>query len=187
MRKRLLLLPLLLVGCASKEPLPKFYVLTPAGDATVVRSARNTVFVRRVGVPAYLARANLASMGTGNQVHYSTTGRWAEPLDQGIARAVADELTARGIGAIGFQPSIQISDHRYDVNIRLIRFEGNANGQVVLSATWQVLPAASGVPLVRRATNTVLDGWTPGDEAGLAALLSQAVRRMADQIARAIP
>ncbi len=187
MRKRLCLLPLLLIGCATTEPLAKFYVLTPAGDAPVVRSARNTVFVRRVQVPAYLARANLASMGKGNQVHYSTTGRWAEPLDQGIARAVADELRARGIGATGFQPSAQVSEHRYDVNIRLIQFEGNADGQVVLSATWQILPAGSDVPLVSRVSNISLNGWTLGDEGGLAALLSQAVRTMADQIARAIP
>jgi uncharacterized lipoprotein YmbA len=181
-------LSLLLVGCATQEPLTQFFVLTPPNSVSspIARSGRIQVLVRRVEAPAYLARTSLASMSNGNQVQYSPVARWAEPLDLGIARAVADDLNARGIRAMGFQPNVAVALHTYEVGIRILRFEGTAAGQVALSATWQIFPTERDVPNVSRATNVVLNGWTPGDEAGLATLLSQAVTVMAGQIANAL-
>jgi uncharacterized lipoprotein YmbA len=179
---------LLLVACASKEPLTRFFVLTSPNQAysPVARSGPSRVFVRRVEVPAYLSRLSLASMTSTNQVLYSSSARWAESLDQGIARAVADDLTARGIKAVAYQPAGPVPPHASEVGIRVLRFEGLATGQVILSANWQIFSAGSDVPNVSRATNIELSGWTPGDEPRMATLLAEAVSEMAARIASAL-
>jgi len=178
---------LLLAGCATREPLPSFYLLTqPFGSGGLVKSGQPRVYVERVAVPPYLARTNLASRGPGNQINYSPSARWAAPLDQGIAGAVADNLNRLGVGAASFQPMTQPPPHRYVVTVRVARFEGTQDGDVVLSAQWQVTPAGSSSPISSGASNIRKTGWQPGDYANMASLLSDAVASMSRQIARAL-
>jgi uncharacterized lipoprotein YmbA len=176
----------LLLGCAATEPLPTYFVLTPAGGSakTSRPAATVRVYVRRVEVPAYLNRTNLASMN-GDQVRYSATGLWALSLDQTISLGIASNLNRAGISAAGFQPAFSIPAHTYDVAVHITHFEGHENGEVILSGNWQVLNAGGGVVasksvLIRR------DGWTVGNDAQLVALLSSEVSELSNQIARAL-
>lgn len=179
---------LLLAGCATKEPLPSFYLLTqPIGSGgSPVRSGQPSVYISRVAVPPYLARTNLASVGAGNEINYSPSARWAAPLDQAIAGAVADNLNRLGVSAVGFQPTIQPPPHRYEVALRIARFEGSQNGEVILSAQWQVTPAGGSSPVISRASNIRRRGWQPGDYATMATLLSDEVASLSREIARAV-
>jgi uncharacterized lipoprotein YmbA len=125
-------------------------------------------------------------MRGGSEADYAETARWAEPLDQGVARAVAENLNRRsGITAVGFSPGAPPGRHSYDVQIRLERFEGTDSGEVVLAARWEVL-TADGSSVASRRTQIRRNGWTPGDHPGLVKLLSDAVAEMSGQIARAI-
>lgn len=181
---------LFLVGCATREPLPNFFVLTGSGSRTVRThsSGSTTVLVRRVEVPAYLARTSLVTMRGGIEVQYAATQRWAEPLDQGLSRAVAEDLSRDPrIRAFGFSPDAPPIAHNYDVWIRLERLEGNDNGEVVLRARWSVSSADSSAPIAARTVDIRRTGWRPGDYPGLVRLLSAAVLEMSRQIARAIP
>lgn len=151
-------------------------------------SAGTVVLVRRVEVPTYLARTNLVTMRGGIQVQYAATERWAEPLDQGLSRAVAENLSRSSrIKAYGFSPGSPPIGHNYDVWIRLERFEGNDNGEVVLRARWSVSSAESSVPIAGRTVDIRRNGWRPGDYPGLVRLLSEEVTKMSHQIALAIP
>src|ERR1700730_16479807 len=175
-----------LASCASKEPFPRFYVLTQTSGPMASRRGGTTVFVRRVEVPAYLVRLSIVTMRGGGEADYAETARWAEPLDQGVARAVAENLNRRsGITAIGFSPASPPGPHRYDVQIRLDRFEGTENGDVVLAAHWEVL-TADGSSVSNRSTEIHRNGWTPGDYPGLVKLLSDETAEMSSQIVRAI-
>jgi uncharacterized protein len=179
-----------LVSCATREPLPNFFVLTGSGSRTVPAqsSGGTVVLVRRVEVPTYLAKTNLVTMRSGIEVQYAVTQRWAEPLDQGLARAVAEDLSRDSrIRAYGFSPGAPPVAHSYDVWIRLERFEGNDNGEVVLRARWSVSSADSSVPIASRMVDLRRSGWAPGDYPGLVRLLSAQVAEMSRQIAQAIP
>ena len=177
---------IIFASCAAKEPFPRFFVLTPTSDSMNGHRAGTTVFVRRVEVPAYLLRLSLVTMRGGSEADYAQTARWAEPLDQGVARAVAQNLNRRsGITAFGFSPGAPPGLHRYDVQIRLERFEGTDSGDVVLAAHWQLL-AADGSSVASRRTEIRRSGWVPGDYPGLVKLLSDAIAEMSSQIARAI-
>ena len=185
-----LLLGWFFVSCATKEPLPSYFLLTGSGSRTArsQSSGGTVVLVRRVEVPAYLVKTNLVTMSGGIQVQYAATQRWAEPLDQGLSRAVAEDLSRNSrIRAYAFSLGAPAVDHRYDVWIRLERFEGNDNGEVVLRARWSISDSGSSVPITARTVDVRRSGWKPGDYPGLVRLLSEEVMEMSRQIAEAIP
>jgi uncharacterized protein len=175
------------LGCAAKEPLTSFYVL---GRPKKIRSAPGggtAVYVNRVEVPAYLARTSLVTMKSGVEVEYSQSARWAEPLDQGISRAVADALNQNsGFRAYSFSPSGPPPPHSYDVRVRIERFEGNDNGKVTLQARWEVTSADSSEAIATHKVNLQRNGWHPGDYGGLVRLLTDEISEMSRQIARSI-
>jgi uncharacterized protein len=180
----------LLIGCATREPLPNFFVLTGTGPRAVRThtSGETVVLVRRAEVPTYLAKTSLVTMMDGIEVQYAATERWAEPLDQGLSRAVAEDLSRNSrFRAYGFSPGAPPVDHSYDVWIRVERFEGSDNGEVVLRARWSISSAGDSSPITSRTVDIRRSGWKPGDYAGLVRLLSAEVTEMSRQIAQAIP
>ena len=178
----------LFLGCAANEPLTSFYVLGQPQKARSVRGGGTVVFVNRVEVPAYLARTSLVTMKGGIEVQYSVTARWAEPLDQGISRAVADALNQNStLSAYRFSPSAPPPPHNYDVRIRIEKFEGNDNGDVTLQARWELTTTDSSEAISSRRVILRRSGWQPGDYAGLVRFLSQEISEMSRQIARSIP
>src|SRR5207249_1859845 len=76
---------ILFISCAASEPLTNFFVL--GGSSSRSPRSRATggiaVYVRRVDVPAYLAKPNLVTTRGGIEVQYAPTARWAEPLATG--------------------------------------------------------------------------------------------------------
>ena len=146
------------------------------------------VSVRRVEVPTYLAKTSLVTMRGGIEVQYAATQRWAEPLDQGLSRAVAEDLSRSSrIRAFAFSPGAPPVDHSYDVWIRIERFEGNDDGDVVLRAHWSVSSTDSATPIAGRTVDLHRSGWHPGDSPEMVRLLSEEITEMSQLIARAIP
>jgi uncharacterized protein len=181
---------LFLSGCATKEPLTNYFVLSGSGSRTPKKtsSGGTAVLIRRVEIPAYLTKGSLVTMKGGIEVQYAITQRWAEPLDQGLARAVAEDLSRNPrIRAYGFTPGAPPVEHGYDVWIRLERFEGNDRGEVVLRARWSVSSSDSSAPITSKTVDIRRTGWKPGDYPGLVHLLSAEVLEMSRQIAKAIP
>jgi uncharacterized lipoprotein YmbA len=188
-RKLLILTGIVVSGCATTEPLATFYSLDPGGvtHSGARQSAARTVrvYVNRVILPAYLNRTNLASF-RNNQVEYSTSAFWAIPLDQAIAQAVARNLGALGVSAIGFQPTASPLPHSYEVSVRVTRCEGYDTGDVVLSGVWELRPAGDGRMIASKAFAIHRSGWQPGHYPSLASLLADEVGELSKQIASRI-
>jgi uncharacterized lipoprotein YmbA len=185
----IILLPVavsLFLGCATTEPLATYFVLTPAGASSKPSRPASAVrvYVRRVEVPAFLSRTNLASMN-GDQIRYSPTGLWALSLDQTISLGIASNLNHLGISAAGFQPAFSVPAHTYDVALHITHFEGHENGDVILSGGWQVLTAGGGV-VASKSVTIRRAGWSFGNDAQLVALLSSELTELSDQIARVL-
>jgi uncharacterized lipoprotein YmbA len=181
-----LLILLIFSGCATTEPLPTFYTLGPGGDvhSKVKQSAASSVrvYVNRVILPPYLYRSNLASFRR-NQVEYSDFAFWAAPLDQTIARAVALNLSAFGVSAIGFDPMASPPAHSYEITIRLTQCEGYDDGDVVLSGVWELRSAGGGNIISSKSFAIHRSGWRPGHYPSLAALLADEVTELSKKIA----
>jgi uncharacterized lipoprotein YmbA len=180
-----LLIVLFVSGCATTEPLATFYTLGPGGDVHSTRkqsTARSVqVYVNRAIVPAYLSRTNLASFRK-NQVEYSPDAFWATSLDQAIAQAVALNLNAYGVSAIGFQAMSSPPAHSYEIGIRIVHCEGYDNGDVVLSGVWELRSPDGGV-VTSKSFSIHRNGWQPGHYPSLAALLADEVTELSKQIA----
>src|SRR5260370_39896175 len=174
----------LLLGCATTEPLPTYFVLTAAGvSAKPVRPAATVrVYVRRVEVPAYLKRTNLASMN-GNRGRYSPTALWALSLDQTISLGIAWNLNRAGMPAAGFQPAFTVPPHTYEVAVHITHFEGHENGDVLLSGSWQILTAGGGV-VASKAVAIRPAGGAGGHNAQVGAVLSSLTTHPSDHSAR---
>lgn len=181
---------ILFAGCAATEPEPVYFVLTGSHSgvtATHPASAVN-VYVRRIEVPAYLGKPGLVTIKGGSEVNYADTYLWAEPLDQGLSRAVAEDLSQKSrFRAFGFSPTVLPPEHTYDVWIRLERFEGTDTGQAVLRARWWVSTAGSSDSIGGRTTEIRRSGWHPGDYGALIQLFRSEVQELSRGIASAIP
>jgi uncharacterized lipoprotein YmbA len=175
---------LVLVSCAAclggSRPTYQYYVLTsrPAPVSTGSVSGRS-LGIDRVKLPGYLDREEIASRTAGQHLTYSTTDRWAEPLDQAFERTLGDEL-APLLAPRGIEVLLHGGRPTYDLSIDVVRFERAGPDHVELRARW-----------VLRADTKVLDSGetrlqvsTSGtDSNAMAAALSEAVARMATELA----
>jgi uncharacterized protein len=181
---------ILMTGCAATEPEPTYYLLanSRSGATRSHSPSAVNVYVRRIQMPAYIAKPGLITVRGGVEVSYADTDLWAEPLDQGFSRTVAEDLSHNSrVRAFGFIPAVVPPDHAYDVWIRLDRFEGTDNGRVILRARWWVSTAGSPDSIGGRTTEIRRTGWRPGDYAGLIRLFRSEIQELSRQIATAIP
>jgi len=161
---------------------------SPANPATAQASQGGTsavaIGVGPVFLPGYLDRLQIVTRTGTDQVDLSQFYRWAEPLDEGIARVLVEEIGARvptdrivtypWRGAIG--RAIQ-----YQVPVGILRFDGHQGGEIVLDARWRIL-ARDGTELAfRRSTLTETvagQGYEP-----MVAAMTRALLNLGQEIA----
>jgi len=176
------LLAALTGGCAS--PPARFYTLSPvpmpASAATQV-----CVAVGPVSVPAAVDRPQIVVTTSANQVEINEWNRWASPLQDSLARVIADELSAtlQTPCVTVFQNSPQTKvDYRVEIEVR--NFESALGKEAAVEAVWTVYRMNDGKSRFGRtaARETVHE---PGFDA-VAAAHSRAVGRVSEDIAAAV-
>lgn len=171
-----------IAGCSSSPS--HFYTLdsTAVGQAAPVGG--ETVMVGPVWVPAAVDQPQFVVQVAPNRVDVDEFNRWAAPLSDGIARAVAGDLAAQ-LGtsnvvvapAAGFKPA-------YQVTIDVERFESIKGQAAALEAAWAVRSTASGT--TRSGRTVVREPVNADSFEALAAAHSRALARMSADIAAAI-
>jgi len=86
----ILLLTLVLAGCGS-TPSSNYYVLSK-GDLPLPTTREPSLGIGPVEIPEYLNRNGLVYRRDSHQLQIAQFERWAEPLDEGIARIVGLNL-----------------------------------------------------------------------------------------------
>ena len=81
----------LAAGCASAPS--RFYTLAATATPVGAPSARYAIVVGPVSIPPEVDRAELVIQVAPNRVELDEFNRWAGPLADGIARAVAGNLS----------------------------------------------------------------------------------------------
>lgn len=174
-----------LTGCATRERLPSYFVLTSNhADASASHSGGTRIFIRRVDIPGYLQETHLASRRADNQIEYAPTALWAEPLASCISDAVSEGLNSRpGLAVVDASVGGVPPSRDFDLQISVERFEGNDRGEVRLRASWTLYAPQSDTPIRTGHEDLAKAGWTYGDYPNMAALLGAAVHDFSDQLA----
>ena len=177
----------LLAGCASAPS--HFYTLNSTAKADGSPEAQYAVAVGPVSIPAEVDRPQLTVQSGQNRVEIEEFNRWAAPLRENIARAVAGDLAillgtprVTGVPLANFNP-----DYRVTIDIQQfesVRDQTTGNATAVIEAIWVVRPTKEGAA---RSGRTVARESATGDSfEALAAAHSRALAKVSSAIAAAI-
>ncbi len=187
MRWLVLAILLGLVGCGG-GPKTQFYTLVPEGPAAQADPPWHgrSLKVGHVELPADLDRASLVTLGPGPAMSVSDQDRWAAPLDELAQRALTEDLRARLGDAAVLAPADPVPPGGVrTVVLAVQRFSGDSAGQVILAADWAVANGNPPKPGPLHHVRIVEDaGSTQGS--AVAAAMSRALGRLADQVARGV-
>ncbi|HKN02167.1 MAG TPA: PqiC family protein [Candidatus Binataceae bacterium] len=130
-------------GCGSTAP-SRFYTLVSTATPGVAPAAHDSVMVGPVSIPEAVDRPQFVVQVAPNRVDIEEFNRWAAPLNDGIARAVAGDLAALlGTPDVAIAPLANFSPD-YRVTIDVQRFEATVGQGVLVEAVWAVHKTASG-------------------------------------------
>lgn len=143
------LLALLLGACATTAP-SRFYVLSSPPEAGPGVKGQNCIVLGMgpVEIPAYLDRPEIVVRISPNEIKPSDFEQWGEPLAQGIARVLAEAISAElCVKRVEFFPWKSFSGVDYQVSLRVRRFEASPGQKVELSAQWSLYGSDPKKPL----------------------------------------
>jgi uncharacterized lipoprotein YmbA len=174
---------LLLAGCGS-TPSSRFYNLSATSGPAALTS-KLSVVVGPVSVPDAVDRPEIVVRTGPNQVRPDEFNRWASPLHDQIARAVANNLLAiLGTAHVTLSSQILGTGAQYRVVIEVQQFESAPGEAATLDAIWSVSRTRGGRSITGRTTLRETSPQ-PGYDA-LVAAHSRAITRLSRDIAGAL-
>jgi len=181
---------MLLGGCARSQP-TRFYVLTAAYRPDHATSEQPGGKQRALGVgpirfPEYLDRPQITGRSSVNLLTLAEFDRWAEPLESGFSRVLAENLSVLLSTDRVLQfpwKSSEPIDFRITVNV--VRFDGGPEKQVSLVTRWAVFGPEGNELVPLTGSRIVMPVKRAGYEA-LAIALSEAIGKLSQEIASAL-
>jgi len=171
------------VGCTASAP-ARFYNLDSTAKPDGSPAARAAVMVGPVSIPASVDQPEFVVQVAPNRVEVEEFNRWVAPLSDGIARAVAGDLTVLlGTPDVATAPLVNFNPS-YWVTIDVQRFDSIRGQEALLEAVWTVRRTTGGET---RSGRTLARETVQGDGFdALAAAHSRALAKMSGDIAAAI-
>jgi len=169
-------------GCAS--PPSRFYSLSAATEPTAT-SSNLSIAVGPVSVPAVVDRPQIVVNLGPNQVRLEEFNRWAAPLQNNIARVVADNLVLMlGTPRVILSEQLLSADVDYRAAIEVQSFQSAPGEAALLDAVWSVRRAKDGKAETGR--TTVRETVQEKGYDALAAAHSRALARLSRDIAAGV-
>lgn len=174
-----------LSGCGT-SPSPRLYVIEPmtmTGSANTVASL--TIAVGPITLPEYLNRKEILTHDEPYRVSAAEFDRWAEPLDQGITAALAENLSILvPTDHVVTYPLDAAHPVDYTVQVRVISFRVEPSGEVELKASWVIRDTGSAPATRGKARYS--EQRHGGDVVDTVAAMSRAIEQLSRDIAEAI-
>jgi uncharacterized lipoprotein YmbA len=169
-------------SCASPDA--RFYTLSTVPTPTAATS-NLSVAVGPVSVPAAVDRPQIVVTVGPNQVRVDDFNRWDAPLQNTIARVVAENLVALlGTPRVTMSPQSLAAGVDYRAAIEVQRFESTLGDTATVDAVWTVSRTKDGRSQTGRTTAREPAPQRSYD--ALAAAHSRAVARLSRDIADAV-
>lgn len=176
-------LAIVAAGCAS-TPASHLYKLSAAPTPSAT-SSNLSVTVGPVSVPAAVDRPQIVVTTSPNQVRLYEFDRWASPLQDDIARVVAENLVVMlGTPRVALSLQTVSGDADYRAAIEVQRFDSALGEAATLDAVWTVSRTKDGKSHTGR--TTVRESASDKGFDALVAAHSRAVARLSQDIADAV-
>lgn len=178
---------LLLAGCATSPVEGPFYYLLSAqseqSSATELDAFK--VGLGPVDLPTYLERDGILTFSDNNQLNYSQSHRWAEPLQENVLAVLqANLIRLLPNQQIVYFPWRQLDKPRYQVMINFTQFALHAEQRVELAAIWTLNDGGGEQILVRNADFSL--PITDSDYSSIVKAQSMLLSKLSAQIAEAV-
>jgi len=187
---------LAVAGCVSlkRTPEARFFtlrsVLEPQEGPPAAARPGSVVGLLPVVVPGHLERPQLVTWAGPGELRIDEYLRWAEPLDEGIARTLAEDLDALLPAHPVMRqpwPAAVVPFCRVRVELRV--FGPQESGDVVLEGRWALLPRGEDRSILHRSASLrrALPAATAGrDPAASVEAMSALLADLAKEIAAAV-
>jgi len=137
-------------------------------------------------LPQYLNQPNLVLQLASHQLHYAHAHVWAEPLKEGLSKALLSDLNANNlaINFIGEKNDFGI-ESTISVQLEVDYFHADQNAKVILSGRYWLSFSNKGKPAIRQEymlqTSLETDGYLHSVEK-MRTLVKQLALKIADDI-----
>lgn len=177
---------IVLSGCVNLKPKAdpvKLYALGPVGPVLHADGVGEVVYIARPHMPAYLDGKHLQYRGVNGEVEALSYARWAEPLEEGIARCLAEYLIqSNGKNVAGFYPWPDRSKNGLDLYVQIFKLGVLESGEIRMFAKWDL---KSGSKIQQTGTFESTDiTWNVGSAESLVAGINSVLAQFASELAR---
>jgi hypothetical protein len=136
-------------------------------------------------MPDYLDRPQIVTQVNPNELQLGDFDQWAEPLGKMVMRTLADNLAAfLCLEEVVFYPAVS-GGVDYQIVVTVTRFHGLRDGNIALSAQWQVREGG-GDRVVARNRSTIREPVEGEGYTALVAAQSRALAHLTREIADAV-
>lgn len=173
----------LLGGCGSSPP-TRFYSLEPTAPVASAPSAMQApIKVDAVHIPSVLDRQQIVTGEQHYQLHIASQERWGGDFGEMVRRVLTQDLQKRLPGGMVVGPDNNAPADARGVVVDILSFA--PQGSIVeLDADWVLLQGSPPRTVVHHALH--LSAPFEGSVASQAAVMSQLVGRLADDVAKAV-
>ena len=173
----------LMAGC-STSPKANFYTLGASPPPLKTAAATSYhVAIGPVSVPEMLERPQIVTRIGPNQVTFSESERWAEPLKTAIPRLIADQLSSLLAARISVYPQTA-SDKDMSLSLTVVHFESQPGEAATVELRWTLRRTRDGVQ--REGHALAREAVTSGSYEAMVAAHARALIRISAEIAEAI-
>jgi len=177
---------------APEPDLSRFFTLTPTvagapGDISHTTSGRRFTYgLGPITIPAYLDRDVIVTRESATEISYSSTDRWAEPLQRNVSQVLLRDLSVLlGTDRIVVYPWPTTTTVDYQIQVDVLTFDCNATGNCQLIARWAIRDGRThAVALLRQSAFT--RAAASRDAKSAVAELSAALGELSKEIEQAL-
>ncbi|AXT37428.1 membrane integrity-associated transporter subunit PqiC [Alteromonas sp. BL110] len=126
-----------LSACSSAPNALTYYLLHSTSDTSVLHSeAKQIAVLDKVTLPEYLKHRGLVYQTSDTNLHISTSHLWAEPVDEGLTKALTSALGLNNVALV--RPDHYASEGALHISLYINDFVSTYEGEVIFSGQYAI-------------------------------------------------